>query len=116
MRRRSAPTEPPPIADLAALALIDSALGTASRRGAFEHDEAERLVRDVASCIHEPVDAAVAAVVVDGAVASFGDESLVDRTRVVDALLDIRSLFQRQASSPALPVSTDPESTAALAR
>jgi len=49
-------------------------------------------------------------------VASFGDESLVDRTRVVDALLDIRSLFQRQASSPALPVSTDPESTAALAR
>lgn len=96
MRRRSAPV-PEPDADLAALSIVDGALSTMPRRGAFEREEAELLLRHVASSVGRS-DAATA--IVESAGVEFGDDRLVDRSRVVDALLDIRSEVDRGRGAP----------------
>jgi hypothetical protein len=102
---------------LGPLAVVDGALSMAAQRGAFERDEAEQLLRDVWACVDEPEAAANAAGSVEEAVAGFGEGNLVDRTRVVDALLDIRSALRHAASSSgADPAPADPGVTAALVR
>jgi len=78
------------VAEDRALATIDAALAGATHRGAYASADALNLLSDVLATIEYPdhVDAAVA--VVEEVFTAFDGQALVDRSRVVDALLDLR--------------------------
>lgn len=77
----------------AAIARIDDALAASIARNAFSRDNALRTLGDVEACLREPEVASQVAAVVNEAAASYVGDSLVDRGRFLDTLLDIRALL-----------------------
>jgi hypothetical protein len=117
MRRRSIGGKTQPVAELTGLACVDDALERASHRRTFRREEAIELLRHVGGCVAEPEQAAAAASVVDDASVSFGGDRLIDRSRVVDALLDVRSVVRggRDRRPQFDPADLEPDVAAVLA-
>jgi hypothetical protein len=77
------------------IAVVDTALSFAVRREVLTAEEAMDLLFGVLNKVHDgELDEVIRAVVADAA-ESEGAEMLVDRSRVIDRLLDIRLVLQR---------------------
>jgi hypothetical protein len=87
------PTLParPTVAEDAALAAIDRALATAAHRTAFSRDEVDAMFHRVCGALRDPATSATVRSVFDDALGA-GGTTLVERSRVVDVLLDARLL------------------------
>jgi hypothetical protein len=83
--RHRAPSDDGP-----ALALVDCALANASRREFFGRQEAAGIMHRVRASVHGSVLGPAVTSVVNDALVSYREDRLVDRGRVVDALLDVR--------------------------
>jgi hypothetical protein len=81
----------PAAAETAALAAIDGALTTAARRTVFSRDEADTMFHGVCVAVLEPARCAAVRSALDEALPAGGAE-LVERSQVVDVLLDARLL------------------------
>jgi hypothetical protein len=81
----------PVTAEAAVLAAIDAALATAAHRSFFTCDEAATAFHDVAVAVRDPTASAAARSMFDDALLADGAE-LLERSRVVDVLLDVRLL------------------------
>jgi hypothetical protein len=75
-----------PVQEVAALVMVDRALDVASDREFFTSDEAASLLEDVRANVHD----------LDDALLSYRDQVIVDRSRVVDPLLDLRLALSRE--------------------
>lgn len=76
-----------------AIARIDDALADSSSRNAFSREQALRTLEDIEARIGDPALLHQVAAVVNEAAASYHGETLVDRGRFIDTLLDIRALL-----------------------
>ena len=85
-RRKSAAASSP---EADAIEIVDSALTFAIRRKVFTAEEALQLLRGVRNKVDEAPLATIAQIA-QSAEDSFGQDDLVDRSRVVDPLLDMR--------------------------
>jgi hypothetical protein len=72
------------------LQLVDTALSLAARREIFTAEEALELLRGVQNKMHDGSTEDALARIVDTAEESYRDTPLVDRSRVIDPLLDMR--------------------------
>jgi hypothetical protein len=84
-------TSRPAAPEAAALAAIDRALATAPHRSAFSRDEAAAMFHGVCVALRDPTTCAAVRSVLDDAL-PLGGTTLVERSRVVDVLLDARLL------------------------
>jgi hypothetical protein len=75
-----------------ALAVIDGLLVGTAQRGAFTRGEVASMLDDVGAAVGDVTRAAGARSVANDLLVASGDAELVDRARVVDALLDLRLL------------------------
>ncbi len=71
------------------VAIVDTALGLAARREIFTADEAMELLSGVRNKVGSGQAEAIAQIV-NSAEGSYRESALVDRSRVVDPLLDMR--------------------------
>jgi hypothetical protein len=78
-------------AEAAAVAAIDGILSTAAHRSAFSRAEAGTMFGDVCGAVRDPATCATVRSILDDALFAGGTE-LVERSRVVDVLLDARLL------------------------
>jgi hypothetical protein len=85
-------------ADHPAVTAIDAALGTASRRGAFTHAEAVGLLYEVVALVDREHPVQPVPTIVDRALCSIEGQALVDRTHIVDVLLDLRLALEPVAA------------------
>jgi hypothetical protein len=86
-RNRPAPIIP---AGTEYLEFVDTALSLAARRKIFTADEAMQLLDGVRNKVHDkPVEVALAGIA-QSAEDSYRETPLVDRSRVIDSLLDMR--------------------------
>jgi hypothetical protein len=85
-----------PVQEVAALVMVDRALDVASDREFFTSDEAASLLEDVRANVHDLALTSVVTSVVDDALLSYRDQVIVDRSRVVDPLLDLRLALSRE--------------------
>jgi len=76
-----------------AIARIDDALSASTSRNAFSRDHALRTLGEVEARVGDPNLADRVAAVVNAAAVSYCGETLVDRGRYLDTLLDIRALL-----------------------
>ena len=90
MRGAKLASRPADIND-AGLAAIDGALAAAANRTVFSRDEADALFHDIGVAVRDPAGSAAVRSVFDGALPADGAE-LIERSRVVDVLLDARLL------------------------
>jgi hypothetical protein len=78
-----------PSSGVDAVGIVDTALGLAARREIFTADEAMELLSGVRNKVGSGQAEAIAQIV-DSAEDSYRESALVDRSRVVDPLLDMR--------------------------
>jgi hypothetical protein len=77
-----------------ALHRIDAVLHSLAPRRIMTWDEAVEMLYEVREGIDVPEVRASVHAIIDRAVGSFGSSSLVDRSRVLDPLLDIRNAVE----------------------
>ena len=82
----------PAVAEAAAQGAIDDALARAAHRGAYTAVEVDGIFRTVSGVVHDPVTSAAIRSIFDDAVPVAAPGELVERSRVVDVLLDARLL------------------------
>lgn len=76
-----------------AIARIDDALSASISRSAFSRDQALRTFGEVEASVGDPTLVDRVAAVVNAVAASYCGDTVVDRGRYVDTLLDIRALL-----------------------
>ncbi len=87
--------DPGSVHEFGSIALVDAALGQASHREFFTHDEAAQLMHDVRVSVRDVTLGAAVASVVNDALLSYGHDELLAQPRLVDPLLDIRLALTR---------------------
>jgi hypothetical protein len=90
VKLRPRPSTEPTSPHAETLALLDGALSRASRRERFTPDEALGLLRSVLAKVDDPLLQDALASTVQTRDAFAADAIVVDRSQVVDALLDMR--------------------------
>jgi hypothetical protein len=90
MRLRPKPSATPGSLPDEPLVLVDRALSFASRRDRFTPDEARGLLRDLVAKVDDPLLQDALASTVHTRERFSTDAVVVDRSQVVDALLDMR--------------------------
>jgi hypothetical protein len=78
-----------------AVVTIDAALSTTSHRAAYSHDELVSLLNEIVATVRNPDAFRRVMVIVDGALGTFSDQIVIDGSRIVDLLLDLRLTLAR---------------------
>ena len=74
---------------------IDTALAMAAHRHLVPAAEATQLLHSVQAALEDGEASSMVERIIDDALSSYEDELLLDRDRVVNPLLDVRSALQR---------------------
>ena len=93
MRTASKTSEGTEISEARALSVVDTALSWAWRRRSYTRNEVAGLLNDVVATVREPDLVEPVLSVIDHALDAFSDRTIVDRSFVVDVLLDLRLTF-----------------------
>ena len=81
--------------DERAIRQVDMALGLVGHRRLMTRDEAVKTLFEVREGLDVPETNAEVDAIVEDALRTFGPDLVIDRTRVVDPLLEIRSALTR---------------------